>query len=300
VQGMSLTGRRAVRLVMAVALLLGAPACAGGTTDVPAAPAEASGASAEPEPVAGDAELRGALLQFRRDVPARRLQVRLTTEVAGLVVEGVELVARGLPTAATGATEVELRPGLPVDLPVTAGAGDCTVEPAAPTARVRLRDGAGERREVTVPLDDRGLVGRLHENDCAEQELRAQVSAAVAAIDVIQTAEGPALDVVVRLSRIGGTTPVRVTGLGSNTVYSITARGPLPTLELQGPVDLDLRLLPARCDVHALGESYRTGLIGLVLALGDEEPRAFVLTPEPAERARLEAFAVETCRARTE
>jgi len=52
--------------------------------------------------------------------------------------------------------------------------------------------------------------------------------------------------------------------------------------------------------VHALGESYRTGLIGLVLALVDGEPRAFVRTPEPAEGARLEAFAVETCRARPE
>jgi hypothetical protein len=296
VQGMSPTVRRAVPVVMTVGLLLSGTACSGATTDVPAAPAEAS----SPEPVAGDEELRGALLQFRRDVPARRLQVRLTTEVAGLVVEGVELVARGLPTAASTATEVALRPGMPVDLPVPAGAGDCTVEPGAPTARVRLRDGAGERREVTVPLDDRGLVGRLHEGDCAEQQLRAQVTVEVAGIDVVRTADGPALDVVVRLSRIGGTAPVRVTGLGSNTVYSITARGPLPTLELDGPVDLDLRLLPARCDVHALGESYRTGLIGLVLALGDGEPRPFVLTPEPAERARLEAFAVETCRARTE
>jgi hypothetical protein len=47
--------------------------------------------------------------------------------------------------------------------------------------------------------------------------------------------------------------------------------------------------------VHALGESYRTSLIGLVVALGDREPHAFVLTPDPAVRQRIEAFAVETC-----
>jgi hypothetical protein len=53
---------------------------------------------------------------------------------------------------------------------------------------------------------------------------------------------------------------------------------------------------PARCDVHALGESYRTSLIGLVVALGDRDPQSFVLTPDPDVRARIETFAVETCR----
>ncbi|SOE00835.1 hypothetical protein [Blastococcus haudaquaticus] len=297
-QGMSRSGRRAVPLAMATVLVLGTTACTGGTTTGPAAPAEAS--STGPGPVARDEVLLGELLQFRRDVPARRLQVRLTTGVDGLVVETVELVARGLPTAESTATGVALRPGMPLDFPVPAGAGDCAVEPGAPTARVRLRDGTGARREVTVLLQDGGLVHRLHRDDCAEQSLRSLVTIEVTAIDAVPTDDGPALEVVVRLSRIGGTTPVRVTGLGSNTVYSVTARGPLPTLDRQEAVDLDLRLLPARCDVHALGESYRTGLIGLVLAVGDDGPRPFVLTPEPADRARLETFAVETCRARTE
>ena len=108
------------------------------------------------------------------------------------------------------------------------------------------------------------------------------------------TDDGPALRLTVRLSRIGGTDTVRITGLGSNTVYSITAVGDLPTL-VDRPETLDLLLVPARCDVHALGESYRTSLIGLVVALGDAEPRPYVLTPEPALRRDIEAFAVDTC-----
>jgi hypothetical protein len=117
----------------------------------------------------------------------------------------------------------------------------------------------------------------------------------VASVRPVDTAAGPALRMVVQLTRRSGSEPVRVTGTASNTVYDITAAGPLPTLT-DAPVTLDLDLVPARCDVHALGESYRTGLIGLVLALGDGDPRPFVLVPADDVRRQLETFAVQTCR----
>ncbi len=106
---------------------------------------------------------------------------------------------------------------------------------------------------------------------------------------------GPALEATVRVRRVTGADPVRIDRVDPNTVYDVTAVGMLPTLDGDGAVTAVLRLLPARCDVHALGESYRTSLIGLVVALGDREPRAFVLTPDPAVRQRIEAFTVETC-----
>ena len=185
---------------------------------------------------------------------------------------------------------------MPLDLPVVLGAPDCSGPVGPPAAEVRLRDGVGGSRTVAVPVDDDGLARRLHDADCAEQALRAQAEIAVAGVEEVSTADGPALRVSVRLRRLAGSDPVRVTGVGSNTVYAITAVDPLPTLRRQ-PVVLDLSLVPARCDAHALGESYRTGLIGLVLAVGDAAPRPFVLTPEDAVRQRLETFAVETCRA---
>jgi hypothetical protein len=148
-----------------------------------------------------------------------------------------------------------------------------------------------------VPLEDDGLASRLHDADCAEQALRAQAAIEVADVQEGTGDEGPALRVAVRLSRLSGADPVRVTGIGSNTVYSIRAVGPLPTLRDE-PVVLELSLVPARCDTHALGESYRTGLIGLVLALGDDQPRPLVLTPDDDVRRRLETFAVDTCRGR--
>jgi hypothetical protein len=172
--------------------------------------------------------------------------------------------------------------------------GDCSVASGPSTAVVRLRDVTGAVRDVTVPLEDDGLARRLHQGDCFDRELLRQV--AIELVDVAEVA-GPALQATVRLRRVGGNDRGRLIRVDSNTVYDITAVGRLPTLEGQDAVTAVLRLDPARCDVHALGESYRTSLLGLVVALGDGEPHPFVLTPDPAVRQRIEAFAVDTCRA---
>lgn len=264
-------------------------------TSAPPAPGPASGlAAVAADPHAG---LRGRLLQYRRDQPARRLQVELVAADAGLVVEALDLVAPGVPTSPAQPHGAELRAGAGLALPVVAAPSDCATAPGAPHAVVRLRDADGAQREVEVPLEDGGLVRRLHEADCAAQELARQATVEVAEVRETDDAEDPALDLTVRLTRVGGSDPLRVTGIGSNTVYAVSATGPLPTLGAGPAVELILRMRPSRCDVHALGESYRTGLVELVLALGDAEPRPVVVTPGDEVRRRLETFAVETCRA---
>ncbi|TKJ20199.1 hypothetical protein [Blastococcus sp. CCUG 61487] len=244
--------------------------------------------------MAGDpqAGLTGALLQFRRDVERGRVSVRLTASADGLLVDGLTLLAPGLSAEPGDPGGAELRHGAALDFPVTVR-GNCAVAVGPATSVVRLRDGRGAVREVTLPLEDGGLVQRLHEGHCFGEELLRQV--AIEVTDVQEVA-GPALQATVRVRRVGGSDAVRLTRVDPNTIYDIDPVGALPTLEGDGAVTAVLRLQPARCDVHALGESYRTGLIGLAVALGDDEPHTFVLTPEPAVRQRLEAFAVETCR----
>ena len=278
----------------------GAPsrsAAAAADTTTPPGPPRAPGlAGVGDDPAAG---LRGELLQFRRDVAGRRVEVRLTAANDGLVVDALELRTPGLTAAPATPRGAQLHRDLPLDLPVVLGAPDCSGPAGAPAAEVRLRDDAGGTRTVTVPLADDGLVTRLHDADCAEQALRAQAAFEVTGVREVTGGDGPELRVAVQLRRVGGSDPVRVTDLGSNTVYAIGAVGPLPTLR-EEPVVLDLSLVPARCDTHALGESYRTSLIGLVVALGDDDPRPLVLTPDDDVRRRLETFAVDTCRSRAD
>jgi hypothetical protein len=295
--------------VLTAALLLVLAACdAGGARSAASGAAHPSAAAAPtsgPPPAPGlagvataaAAGITGELLQFTRDVAGRRVEVRLTAANDGLLIEALDLRTPGLPTSPAEPRGAQLHRGLPLDLPVILGPADCSGAVGAPAAEVRLGDAAGGSRTVTVPLEDDGLARRLHDVDCAEQALHSQADIEVTDVREVSTPDGPALRVAVRLSRAGGSEPVRVTGVGSNTIYSITAVGPLPTLRRE-PVVLDLSLLPARCDPHALGESYRTSLLGLVLALGDAPPRPFVITPAEDVRRRLEAFAVDTCRSR--
>jgi hypothetical protein len=299
---------RAAAVLVAVLTCLATTSCGPAASDAAPSAAASTRAPTVPPPsvdppapglaaVAGDAQagVRGRLLQFRRDVARHRLEVRLVAANTGLVVEDLDLHAPGLTTepAADGGAALVPAPGL--DLPVTMGPADCTVLPAAPVVELRLRDGTGSRRTVEVPLEDDGLVRRLHDADCAEQALRGQADISVVAAQPARTGRGPAMRVQIELRRLSGTDPVHVTGTGSNTVYDITAVGPLPTL-VDGSAVLEVDMVPARCDVHALGESYRTGLIGLVVALGDAAPRPLVVTPADDVRSTLENFAVTTCR----
>jgi hypothetical protein len=297
--------RRSLPAAFLVTACLVVASCGPAATAPAAGPtssaAATSAATTPPGPglaaVAGDpqAGVRGRLLQFRRDVERHRLEVRLVASNAGLVVEGLDLHAPGLTTEPGQQQETRLVPEPGLDLPVTLGPADCAVPPAAPVVSLRLRDDSGAQRTVEVPLVDDGLVQRLHDADCAQQALRGQADIEVVAAEPVQTARGPAMRVSIELRRLSGTDPVRVTGTGSNTVYDITAVGELPTL-VDGVVGLQVDMVPARCDVHALGESYRTGLIGLVVVLGDGAPLPVVLTPADDLRSRLETFAVTTCR----
>ncbi|WP_116449681.1 hypothetical protein [Blastococcus litoris] len=278
--------RRTSRAVLAAVLAVVVTGCTAPdrTSERPAAAGTTTEAAA--------ADVTGVLLQFRRDVARGRVEVRLTASAEDLAVDGLELVAPGLTARPGDPRGAALRPGTALDFPVVV-AGDCAVAPGPPAAVVHLRDGAGAARQATVPLEDDGLVRRLHDGLCFADSLLRQV--AIEVVD-LREVEGPALRATVRLRRLAGDDPVRLTRVDPNTVYDISPVGPLPQLDGDGAVSGDLRLVPARCDVHALGESYRTGLIGLVVEVGDEEPRSFVLTPDPAVRQRIEAFAVETCR----
>ncbi|NYJ06116.1 hypothetical protein [Petropleomorpha daqingensis] len=253
----------------------------------PAAPAASSTA-------AGDRSVTGALLQYRRDELARRLQVRLTAHEPGLVVEQLTFDTSGWPAAAATPNEAALPDGTALDFPVVLGTADCDGPPGTAEAEVVVRDPTGGTRTLDVPLDDDGLVRRLHAEDCADEALRAQVAIEVAGVAPV---DEHSVQVTVRLRRLSGDDAVRVTGTRPNTVYDLSTDGRLPTLRHGGgEVSFDVTMVAARCDVHALGESYRTGIIGLVLALGDGDPRPYDLVPAPDVRARLETFAVTSCR----
>jgi hypothetical protein len=255
---------------------------------------EDGGPAVPPATTASEQLLQGSLLQFRRGAEARVVQVRLTAARDGLVVVSVTVEGGGFRPPPTWQGTTTLPEDRPLDLRVTLTSTDCDAEPADVAAHVTL---AGEPDPVVVPLDDGGLLRRLHGKECAEEALREQVRMEVVSLAETEVADAPALRATVRLTRLSGRDAVRITGVGPNTVYTATPAGELPTLGDRGSVDLEVDLVPSRCDTHALGESYRTGLLDLRVAVGDAEPRSVVLAPAEPVRRRIERFAVDTCRA---
>jgi hypothetical protein len=287
---------RASRCTVPVVLLLVLGGC--GTADRPATPrAETSGPPAPGLAAVADdphARLTGELLQFRRDAERRRVQVRVTAANDGLRVDRLTLDAAGFePTSAAPGSE--LPGGRALDLKVRLGTVDCSAASGDVRAELALSDEAGARRTVVLPLADGGFAADRHESECAEAGLREQVGITLAGLRRADVDGRPALRATVRLTRLSGSAPIAVTGTADNTVYRITPAAALPTVA-HGTTDFDLVLLPARCDSHALGESYRTGLIGVFVAVGDADPRPVVLAPEAADRRTIETFAVDACR----
>lgn len=246
-----------------------------------------------PEPAAAQGELR----QFRSDIAARRLQVTLTAQQP-LTVTSVALAVEGFGRLAPTVVDAALPVGSPLDLPVPYGAADCAAAPGRAVASLTTADGRGP---VVLTLADRGLVARLHAAECAERALAEQVELSVDPGWTQGVRDGrPALTGTLRLRRLRAGERVVVDGLGANVVFSVRSDRTGAPLLVLGPDELGASLLvvlvPQRCEAHALAESKRTSLLAAYVGLGDRPPRLTTVTPDPAARARIEAFAVEGCR----
>ena len=243
----------------------------------------------------------GVLRQFRADLVRRVVQVTVTA-ARPLEVQQVQLRVAGLDPLPPTPVDVAVPAGGRVDLAVPYGAAQCSQAPGAAVATLTVRTADGTPDEVVLPLVDDGLVGRLHGGECAEVALRAAVDLQVGPEwTQTQDADGrPLLTGTVRLVRREPGRTVVLQELGANVILSVTSDRPPPLLVL-GPDEpsgeVPVRLRASRCDPHALTESKRTSLLNVYAATDDRSPRLTTITPDPASRARIEAFAVEACRA---
>ena len=276
--------RPAGAVVLAGALLAGC----GGASPAPGPPA----AAGPPADAPATAELR----QLRSDRALHRLEVTVTAREP-LTATRVALVAEGFAPLPPTAVDTALPVGSALDLPVPYGAPDCDAAPGRATATVTTV----ERGDVVLPLDDGGLVARLHEAECSEQALLAAVEVTVAGTLVETVEDGrPVLTGALRLQRRQAGERVVLDGLGANVVLTVRSDGGQVPLRVLGPdepsLEVPLVLSPSRCEAHALAESKRTSLVTAYLGLGDRPPRLLTVVPDDAVRQRIEEFAARGCR----
>ena len=241
-------------------------------------------------------ELSATVRQYRSDVPLRMLSVTTTNPGSRtVVVERVQLLARGfvaLPSAPLG---VVLRPGDRVDVPVAYGPARCGGPvPSAGTdaARMVLRVGQA-RTEVVVRLSPAGgLLPRLHAFECAQAAVREAVGLS---LGESWARRGDSLVGSLVLTRRSGDDAVRVLEAGGHIVF--TVRGPLPAVLPPGREQLEvpLSVTPTRCDGHALSQNSRGAVFPFVVAVGDGEAVQTPAVAGAALQAQLQELATDVC-----
>ena len=264
------------RALTALGVLAALPACA----------------STPPHPPSLSAEVR----QYRSDVPLRMMSVTTTNSGdADLVIERVQLQARGFVALPSAPADVLIRAGDRVDVPVAYGAPRCgsPLPDAADAARMTVRAAGGPPVEVVVPLSPAGgLLPRLHASECAQAAVRAAVELSL----------GPAwvrrddrMEGTLVVRRRAGDAPFEVLEPGGHIVF--TVRGALPAVLRPGQdlLTVPLTVTPTRCDGHALSENSRGAVFPFVVRLGDADTVQAPATAGADLQAQLQDLAVDVC-----
>ncbi|MBC3192782.1 hypothetical protein H7X46_17085 [Pseudonocardia sp. C8] len=232
--------------------------------------------------------LTGAVMQYRSDIAARVLTVRLR---AGnpVTVERVQLRPAGFVPSPPVTPGTALGAGTTADIRIPLEAPDCAATAGESTAVVT----AGGAESVLVLADAHGAVGALQRAECAERAVRDRAGVT---FGPVWTRDGDRLRGTVRLHRRAGTGPVAVTELGGTTIFGIRPAGgrTLPLTLGGADVVLPVEVVAARCDPHALAESKRATAFTVVAAVPASPPARLTVTPD--DREPLLTFAADRCR----
>lgn len=253
-----------------------------------------AGCAPEPADARLPPEVRAELLQYRSDVAARQVVVEITNGTGSALeigevtvsdarfVEPAERVVDRASTVAPGVT-VAIRVQLP-DVACFGGPTGGADAAPPPSATVHWRQGevsGVSDLALTDPLD---VLGPLHERECRGQALAD--AAAVSFADFAPSAPGEPAVLTLAVTPTGraeaqlqSIRPTNLLMIGTDAVSDPLAY----PLRLQidrasAPVQIDLPLLPFRCDAHAVQEDKR----GTIFSLE-------VLTPEGAGQIEVAA-----------
>ncbi len=289
---------RAVGALVSVALVVG---CGGGP-DRPASaePSQSRTVTARPDPLPPGVAL--SFVQQRFDEGTRRAGVRVTNGgEAALRVRSVGIDWVGFPLRlhrvdydVPGRSVVDLRYLLP-DADCAPAAG------RAPATGVAVVREAGRTRTLRRPVDAEGrrFLLRLWRSACDARALRRAVEVSYADRWVRDDSAGDglsaALDGALVLRRRSGEEPVRVDQVQGSVLMDLTLPGGTSLDPGADRAALPLRVRPGRCDEHGRSQSTQTFVWRVWLAVGDAAPRARVVTPTPAQQARLLTFLDSAC-----
>ena len=173
-------------------------------------------------------------------------------------------------------------------------------------AEVRLTyrlDGGPLVVSTTTATDRYGQVALLLDRDCAQQTLAEASDLSVGPPRIDGTGRDSVFELPITLTPTGARDDVAFAGFEDTVLFrqatgsaSVDDARAYPLDPTGGPVDVLLRLVPTRCDPHALAEDKVGTLIGVrVVAPGLAPTASFYLPIADATRAELRGFFATHC-----
>jgi len=168
------------------------------------------------------------------------------------------------------------------------------------TATLSYQQGDQAFRSVTHPADVYGAATALVDRDCAEETLRDAAALELGEITVDGSGRSSVLVLPITLTPTGRRDDVVLSGFGSTVLFALApAADRAAEIPLTGaPVTIDLRLVPNRCDAHALADD-KVGTLLPVHVRADDLPAEadgeFFLPIGARRRDALFAYYVQAC-----
>jgi len=258
----------------------------------------------EPGPDRLPEDTEVSFVQLRSDVAARQAQVRIRNGTALPLIVGEIRVSD--PRFDGDAERVVARtstipPGSATDIRVQLPAVACPA-PAEPETTVTVSfTWNGMDAVATEPLPDPlGFVPPLHERECRAAALAEAADVAFASFEPSDAGAPAVLELAVVPTGAGA---ARLTGIRETNLLTFRMPGgeggrwPLEVAVRPGetgPIAVPLRIIPARCDPHAVMEDKR-GTVFWVEAVVDGEVSRIDLAADEDLRGRLLTWVAHWC-----
>ncbi|MET0953202.1 MAG: hypothetical protein ABWX57_07930 [Aeromicrobium sp.] len=174
---------------------------------------------------------------------------------------------------ATWSGEEEIGATYETDLEITLPKGRCGTDVDARVTFTYRVDGGDPRRSTTRADDPYGNTADFVDRDCAQLTLEEAADVTVGEPTVTGTGRGAVLHVPVTMTPTGEREDVRFAGFGSTVLFRQAPGSPtdvdVPLGPGEPPAELDMQVVPARCDPHALAED-KVGRLFPVKVVADD------------------------------
>ncbi len=259
-----------------------------------------TGCTATPAPTELPPGLSAEFAQLRSDVAARQAQVRFVNDTDGVLVVGeLRVEDPRFDGAATRLNEREstVPAGGTVDVRVQLPPMACPGEDAAESSLVVQYTLGDEAAEVTVPLSEPiPFLTAMHERECLVAAL-----AEVAGLEFTAFTPSPPGSPAELMLEVTptGTGDAEITGIQATNLLRFD--GSAETLPLDVVVasstralTVPIRLVPLRCDPHAVQEDKRGTIFTIEIVL-DGEPGEIELAASPEQRGEILSWVADWC-----